>query len=61
MEGDENYTMQNFDPTFLPDEDVYKPKKKEGKKSKRFRKIYGDRWVKLAIITDTHFGQEMII
>ena len=39
MEGDNtqnNYTMQNFDPTvFLPDEDVYKPKKKEGKTSQK--------------------------
>jgi len=41
MEGDENnYTMQNFDPTiFLPDEDVYKPKKKEGKKAKGLEKF----------------------
>ena len=36
MEGDDSsYTMQGFDPNaFLPDEDVYKPKKKDTKKSK---------------------------
>ena len=36
MEGDDRgYTMQGFDPNaFLPDEDVYKPKKKTTKKAK---------------------------
>ena len=41
MEGDENsYTMQGFDPnSFLPEEDVYKPKKKEGSKPKGLEKF----------------------
>ena len=36
MEGDDNsYTIQGFDPTImLPEEDVYKPKKKESAKTK---------------------------
>ena len=36
MEGDDTgYTVQGFDPTImLPDEDVYKPKKKENTKTK---------------------------
>ena len=36
MEGDDNsYTIQGFDPTImLPEEDVYKPKKKESAKRK---------------------------
>ena len=41
MEGDDSsYTMQGFDPNaFLPDEDVYKPKKKENKKTKGLEKF----------------------
>ena len=41
MEGDDStYTVQGFDPaSFLPDEDVYKPKKKEGKKAKGLEKF----------------------
>tara|TARA_B100000424_G_C22909806_1_gene484020 strand:+ start:725 stop:1249 length:525 start_codon:yes stop_codon:yes gene_type:complete len=41
MDGDDNtYQMQNFDPnSFLPDEDVYKPKKKETKKTKGLEKF----------------------
>ena len=36
MEGDDNsYTIQGFDPTIMfPEEDVYKPKKKESAKTK---------------------------
>ena len=41
MDGDDNsYTMQGFDPNaFLPEEDVYKPKKKEGSKSTGLEKF----------------------
>ena len=41
MEGDDSsYSMQGFDPnSFLPDEDVYKPKKKESSKSKGLEKF----------------------
>ena len=41
MEGDDtSYTILGFDPaSFLPDEDVYKPKKKEGKKTKGLEKF----------------------
>ena len=41
MAGDETrYTGQGFDPTsFVPDEDVYKPKKKEGSKAKGLEKF----------------------
>ena len=41
MEGDDNsYTMQGFSPnSYLPEEDVYKPKKKESKKSKGLEKF----------------------
>ncbi len=41
MEGDEtSYTVQGFDPhIMLPDEDVYKPKKKETKSTKGLEKF----------------------
>ena len=41
MEGDDtSYTILGFDPaSFLPDEDVYKPEKKEGKKTKGLEKF----------------------
>ena len=41
MEGDDNtYIMQGFDPNaFLPEEDVYKPKKKNTKKTKGLEKF----------------------
>jgi hypothetical protein len=41
MEGDDNaYTVSGFDPIImLPDEDVYKPKKKEDKPAKGLEKF----------------------
>ena len=60
MDGDDtSYSVVGFDPTImLPDEDVYKPKRKVSKTKgletlwKKILKIGG----KIAIITDTHFG-----
>ena len=59
MEGDDTpYQVRGFDPDLmLPDEDVYKPKKKETvTKNKWVRKLYGVRRLKIALLTDTHFG-----
>ena len=44
MEGDDNaYTVSGFDPiVMLPDEDVYKPKKKEDKPAKGLEKFMED-------------------
>ena len=45
MDGDDTcYTVSGFDPNImLPDEDVYKPKKKEDKKTKGLEKFMGEK------------------
>ena len=45
MDGDDTgYTVSGFDPNImLPDEDVYKPKKKEDKKVKGLEKFMGEK------------------
>jgi len=45
MDGDDTgYTVAGFDPNImLPDEDVYKPNKKEDKKTKGLEKFMGEK------------------
>ena len=58
MEGDENsYSVSGFDPTImLPDEAVYKPKKKKPTDKPEGLENFMEKKMKIAIITDTHFG-----
>ena len=51
MDGDDTgYTVSGFDPNImLPDEDVYKPKKKEIKKTKGLEKFMEDDIDRVAI------------
>ena len=45
----------------IPDEDVYKPKKKKTTDKKEGLENFMETIMKIAIITDTHFGAETIV